>query len=662
MVKMTDAETHPTTYEYDPLSRLVAVIDALNDRTEYTFDPVGNLLTHKDANQHITQFEVDLLGCVIRETDPIQSLWEYDYDEVGNLSYRKDANGAETAFTFDPDNLLLEINYPTGPNVRYTYDENHNLTAIEDTSGKEEFTLDELNRLTRAERTAGLLQGEEVQYEYDPASNRTKIIYPNGDEVAYVHDATNWLESVRDPKNVKLTRYTRDPVGLPTRIDSPNDTYALYSWDAADRLTKLFNGKPQASTNIISNFEYLLDKVGNRKKTTEQVTRGQLITWKKIYTYDAIYRLTNSVETPNRKPYQKLTSNFTYDPVGNMLRRVSNIHDNPDTPSLPGPEAVDFTYEDANHMLTSVPRVYKYDLNGARTEMENLNVEVGDQDKPRGITYAYDYENRLIEAETFRLKNNGDRQFDARLNFTFDGLGRRRERQIKDQGQPKFERYLFDGLTFDPLAEYVEPAHPITTHYYRDPVQVLSRNEIQPQAQQANRSQYFHHYDGLGSVSGWTNHKGQEVHWYRYAPFGRLIDNNGPANSSNQTEPHNPLTFSGKFWDTELELNHFGARDYDSWASVWIQPDPFRGRIEKPTTLHRTMYVEGNPTTTIEIYGYGWAEALVGTIAGGIVAGAAGTVVGGIVGATQNWFSPAKQNSKTSSPIHQVPMQTHRDC
>ena len=80
-------------------------------------------------------------------------------------------------------------------------------------------------------------------------------------------------------------------------------------------------------------------------------------------------------------------------------------------------------------------------------------------------------------------------------------------------------------------------------------------------------------------MSAWTNQAGREVQEYMYAPYGRLIDNNGPDNSSNRTDPHNSLTWSGKPWDQELETYYYGARDYDPAVGVWLTQDSYGGQL-----------------------------------------------------------------------------------
>ena len=60
-------------------------------RTEYGYDPVGNLLTISDARGNTRSFSYDLLDRLEGTTDPLGNGTAYGYDAVGNLVARTDA-------------------------------------------------------------------------------------------------------------------------------------------------------------------------------------------------------------------------------------------------------------------------------------------------------------------------------------------------------------------------------------------------------------------------------------------------------------------------------------------------------------------------------------------------------------------------------------------
>ena len=597
LVKVTDAEGNPTQNRYDALGRLVEVIDALNGHTTYEYDALGNLTAFTDANTHRTAFDVDLLGRTTGEHNPLGNTWQYQFDAAGNLIRRTDAKGVVTQHTYDADNRLTHTAYPSGPAVDLGYDANDNLINVTDGSGAAAFAYDALNRLTRMQRTAGILATKTLQYSYDAAGNRTGVTYPGGQAVSYAFNANNWLVTATDPI-AGATQYTYDPVGLPVLEQNPNGTKTQYAYDDADRLLKLFNLKPQTSTDVISSFEYTLDKMGNRVQTIEKATSGQVITWKETYAYDKLYRLTKAAELPNYKSAQPYTSQFAYDAVGNRLSMITNIQDKPNTPPLAKPVTTNYTYNAANQMLAAGATKFTYDLNGNRVSMTGTT---------RAIDYRYDFENRLAGANTFDILNGGKRQKDSVLDFTYDGLGRRLERGVMDSDVRKTADFLYDGLGYDLLAQYVQPNNPNTILYFRDPSRMLSRLEMGS----TNSQWYGYAHDGLDSVSGWTNVNGASVQEYKYAPYGRLIDNNGPDNTSNRTSPQNSVTFSGKLWDKESGTYYFGARDYDPATGTWLTHDPYPGRIAEAVTLNRYQYVKQNPINLIDAYGFDYETTAV---------------------------------------------------
>jgi len=114
----------------------------------------------------------------------------------------------------------------------------------------------------------------------------------------------------------------------------------------------------------------------------------------------------------------------------------------------------------------------------------------------------------------------------------------------------------------------------------------------------ADGQTYWYHLDGRGNVAGLTKHQGQSTHNYRYDAYGRLIPARG-----NFTDPHNHYTLTGKEWDEATGLYYFGARYYDPGAGLWLTPDPFRGYLAVPLSLHRYAYAFASPISYYDAYG-----------------------------------------------------------
>jgi RHS repeat-associated protein len=474
-------------------------------------------------------------------------------------------------------------------------------------------TYDALNRLTSSTNH----QGQRVGYAYDAASNRTELTYPDERTVRYQVDANNRVNRVTDPDGgVFAVEY--DPTHNITGIHYPNQTRALMTYDAADRLLSVLNEQNDGET--ISRFAYTLDAVGNRVHSDEYYRWRQPNEMSHDYVYDPLYRLVRSEDSEGR------ITEYGYDAVGNRLQMNSN-YDPLRTPTDVAPYTVDHSYNAANQLLTTDHSVfgvtaYTYDGNGNRVRREGPDVWTGSAQDVLRTEYTYDYENRLTWVGNSRDPGNGQWQMRDETMMVYDGYGRlfRRTHDMHrdtseltykiylpavargETGGQKWVGYVYDGL--DPIAEYGEPNPNHYVNYYRGLGRILEMHEFKSQQSPAGTAYYFHH-DGLGSVSALTKHNGQSAHTYRYWDYGMVLGKNDrAADSSNFTDPHNHYTFTGQEWVEHTWLYHFYAREYDPLVGGWLQPDPYRGRLPEPMTLHRYGYVGTNPTTFIDWRGF----------------------------------------------------------
>jgi RHS repeat-associated protein len=609
LIDVIDANGVITRYEYDPLDQLTAVVQnyrpglpadhETNVRTGYTYDAVGNLLTITDANGNVTTFGYDLLDRLIREVNPIGNTWQYEYDPVGNLIRRTDANGDVTGYTYDADDLLVSIGYPDGSGVTFAYDAAHNQVQMIDGLGT---TLNTYDALSRPISSTNHLS-QTVGYAYDPASNQTSVIYPDGRAVLYEYDANNRVSEVIDPDgNAFSAQY--DATHNVTAILYPNQTHALMTYDTADRLVSVVNEQLDAEpiSRTISSFVYTLDAVGNRVHADETYRWREPRTLSHDYVYDPLYRLVRSEDSEAR------LTEYAYDAVGNRLYMGSN-YDPQRTPTDVDSYTVDYAYNAANQLLATDHSgfgvtAYTYDPNGNRIRREGPDVWTGNVQDILRTDYTYDYENRLTWVGNFRDPGNGTWQIDDETAMLYDGyerLFRRTYDKHQGGGGQKWTEYVYDGL--DPIVEYVDPS-PQYVNYYRGLGRILEMHEYKSQASPPGTARYFHH-DGLGSVSALTNNDGQSAHTYRYWDYGMALDKNGrAADASNFTDPHNHYTYTGQEWEEHTWLYHFYAREYDPLVGVWLQQDPYRGQLDTPMTLHRYGYVGGNPITSYDVLGY----------------------------------------------------------
>jgi RHS repeat-associated protein len=116
----------------------------------------------------------------------------------------------------------------------------------------------------------------------------------------------------------------------------------------------------------------------------------------------------------------------------------------------------------------------------------------------------------------------------------------------------------------------------------------------------------FYGYDGHGSVRQLANSAGAVTDTYDYDAFGNLINSTGST-------PNNYL-FAGEQYDPALSLYYNRARYLNTTTGRFWSMDLFEGHTNDPATLHKYLYVQGNPVNKIDHCGYcvpsnsGWGD------------------------------------------------------
>jgi RHS repeat-associated protein len=238
-----NAPGRPVTFSYDLLGRRATMAD-VTGTTTYGYDPAGR--TTSDASpQGTVSYSYDHAGQRTTMTSPGGHTVSYGYDPASNLTSLKDwlnntitygydadnhptstvrPNGVTTAFSYDNAGHVTGVNH-TGPggslgNYTYSYDAAGNRVSFTSAAGTETYTLDNLNRLTKA----AYPNGDVISYTYDAAGNRTSQTV-NGITTSATFDKANQLT-----KNGGTT-YTYDGAGNLATAGANT-----FSWDSAGHL------------------------------------------------------------------------------------------------------------------------------------------------------------------------------------------------------------------------------------------------------------------------------------------------------------------------------------------------------------------------------------------------------------------------------------------
>jgi len=410
---VTDANGNATYFEYNYRGQATRVTDALRNVTNFTYGGTGcpscgggidKLTSLTDANGNATTFQYDPLGRLIRETDPLGNRTVYSYDARGNLIARTDAKGDTISYSYDPLNRLTQKSYPDGTREVFQYDAKGNIIYAGNKDIAYNFTYDARGKIIQVVDS----NGRTVGYQYDALGNRTRMATPEGKTVTYSYDPSSRLAEIESEAG--SFNFSHDPLGRRTKLSFPNKTFAAYSYDPASRLTGLVHQTSKGS--VINSFHYTHDGVGNRVTRTEGDE-------KYAYSYDGIYQLLEALPVDRRgkvKEHSPHGEGYSYDAVGNRLTgprlKDSYLYDQGNQLTVDRR----FSYEyDPNGNLVKKrdldegkSSVYSYDYENRLTK-----VEVQKGDKLKTVTFAYDpFGRRISKSVAWEEIEDGDQEGD----------------------------------------------------------------------------------------------------------------------------------------------------------------------------------------------------------------------------------------------------------
>ncbi|OHB55564.1 MAG: hypothetical protein A2Y07_03270 [Planctomycetes bacterium GWF2_50_10] len=215
----------------------------------------------------------------------------------------------------------------------------------------------------------------------------------------------------------------------------------------------------------------------------------------------------------------------------------------------------------------------------------------------RGVTFGYDYRNRLISV------TDGS----ASAQYAYDSLGRR----IKKVAGSMTTYYYYDTMG-RVIAERVGSAAARSFVYGNSLDEVLSMTDISD-----NNSTYYYMSDALGSTMALTDSAGALVERYQYNAYGQPYIFSADGEQITESACGNQYLFTGKRVDLvgESMLQDNVNRTYHYDLGRWIQADPLGvvPNAKRPNVFQVTgQYIDGmnlyehgrsNPVIYIDSYG-----------------------------------------------------------
>ncbi len=469
VIRVTDAASRTTDYEYDRLNRRVSQTDpaAINGGTRpvtrFKYDSAGNLEATIDPLGRITTSSYDELGRKIATLSPDPDGLQgplpapatfFEYDALGNLLVTTDHLGRQTVNEYDIRNRRIRVTRPdadpsdslAAPTVSYGYDVVGNRTQETDALGNTtDYVYDNLNRLTMTTLPDALandrLGRPVLSYKYDLSGNLIESTDAAGRVSKYEYDLLNrkYRELTPDPDGVSrgnaslTTVYTFDGLGNVLTTNSYRTStvgrITTNEYDYLNRLVKITAPSPvSGSAQLITVNEY--DAVGNKTISYQRTSTDPGGRGGSIYLYDRLNRL---VRQTRQNPTTGLAnisvySTWTYDLAGRLLsskdemgrvttysyddldRRIRIVGPDPDSSSDATPDKIAaetrITYDAAGNIEST----------STRRNVDPLNTSASSRDVFLTTFNQYDRLDRLVTsidanraATQYRYDNNGNR-------------------------------------------------------------------------------------------------------------------------------------------------------------------------------------------------------------------------------------------------------------
>jgi RHS repeat-associated protein len=409
----TDKAGHKTSHVLDACGRIVETIDALGNSTLFEYDPMGRLtktsLHRVDAQDkadewEITLYEYDGRGLVTRETNALGGVTAYTYDGNGNLVSKTDADDYVTKYTYNALDFVTQINYNGGKQASYRYNKVGELVEMEDWTGTTSFEVDLLRRITQVTDR----KGNVVEYGYDEVGNQVSMDYPDGTGVDYAYDLLHQLKTVTEDDG-RTTAYTYDGMGRVVKMEYPHGWVEDYVYDSIGQLLRVDDTDPTRKDLKQQKHVYKYDDCGNMVYEYMRGNGTGEATTENTYTYDALHRITRADEV-----YGKAWREYQYDSLGNL------------------------TYESNSNNVH-----YDYKLNN----LNQITQKSYSSNDKEGTLYTYDGRGNLVLEQYGKLNGNGNGQGNGQRStvgqYTYDETNKL-VLGVNSSGESS--AYLYNGL------------------------------------------------------------------------------------------------------------------------------------------------------------------------------------------------------------------------
>ena len=658
--------------EYDKRGRLIKEFNRADCEKSYEYDNAGHLIQIKYGDEIVESYEYGNYGRNLKVTDGNGAKYLYNYDVFGRLKNERNRSGYEQSYSYDEEGKLKNVICFDGSIISYvtssdrtiqkemfsdgslnviTLDEAENIEEAQNAHGKTVYKYDQGGRLIYQK---DITTGEEVEFEYDDAGNRIRLISSNRDTI-YSYGKNNEVKEVFDNKQRLHVKLSYNNNGQEVVRDFGNGTKEQTHYDKAGRvIVKTLkadngsllwgegyvygpNGKRTATVDFngrVTFYEYnsrgqiseiyypysneLIDKLNTEASecglpATNDYGENRYMTSAEK---SALIPLLNSMQYGFANKLSNLQifikEKYTYDKNGNRKTKTT------------ASGTIEYTYDNDNCLIASGSHGQSY-IQYSYDKLGNL---LSEESADKKISYAYNSQNRLIYCEVIDHAEKTCSQ----TSYAYDVFGRRIIVQDKDQCAL---RTLYDGFTFDVIKQSPTYANGLFTDSYETGIRWTEngrptgdRYRYLSDEKSSDDNRYFYLDEGIyKSVS--HRYKGERtqlsvngiiaaqstadygVEYFSTDLLGSvasITDNLGLQKTaysydvfgfpiSGTLTASSDYGYLGKQFDPTTTHYNYGYRDYNPSTSRFTTVDPIRDG------LNWFQYCNGDPVNFVDLWG-----------------------------------------------------------
>ncbi len=642
----TDPLARTSTNAYDPLNRLISMIDPVNGNagaTIYTYDAANNLTSVKDPKGLTTTYTYNGHNNLIAQQSPDTGATAFKYDANANLTAKLDAAGRCTVNTYDTLHRIKTNKYfaataatntaltcvsgtavVANETITYTYDSitatvggvggKGRLGQFADGTGNTKYVYDKNGRvLTKVQTTTGTTNtAKTIAYTYNAFGQLASTVTPSGQTLTYTYSQNRIIGvKVNGADVVKGAIY--EPFGpnggwswgnhgtliggstinqhqrvydldyRPIAIKSDPQGYSRnIQWDIASRLIGQTDG---ASVNPAAALSQTYG-YDNLDRLTSFTPGAGSVTAPQVFTYDAIgNRATLQASASGVASTGANTATYTYPGTSHRLQNIT------------GNIAKNFMHDATGNTLNETGGATHYAFNfDHKNRLQSVQVGASAADT---VTYAINALGQRVRKLGAGTQATNAAAQSKTARFIYDEQGRL-VGEYDIAGKLLQETVWMNDL---PIATIRPKGANASAPLGTTGTGVGTANNVgtNTQANPVNIDFFYVHPDHLGTPSAVTKPADNSKVWeWQSQPFGESATNENPQNGALPAAQFRyNLRFPGQFYDAESGKHYNYFRDYDPSIGRYVESDP----IGLAAGVNTFGYVMDSPIKLFDKFG-----------------------------------------------------------